>query len=245
MLLLTWHYTVKHHGLIHLVPFVSLPLYPAHITAYPSLPSLDLSCSLPPLHLDPFPLLCTCANITQIKCYPYTVLFLHRTPPIFYHYHSLLELQKHQLCRLSSYLLSIHLDLIEFTHYIHSFCNQSPVHVIPEPIPFFTISIIGAVPHHHTNFNPWKLSFNPKNSRANTPKVCQCTVPHIIQQDGHPFPSSEHSQWCHLIQTMIPYLFPINFIYVKAKKLELSFSENIPHFLLLHSPIYSTYISCT
>ena len=69
---------------------------------------------------------------------------------------------------------------------------QNPVHVIPESALFFKISYIGAVPYHHTNFNPRKLEFNPENSRANIPKVYHCTVLHIVQQDDHTFPSSFH-----------------------------------------------------
>ena len=53
-------------------------------------------------------------------CYPHRFPFLRKTPPLFYHYHSLLELQKHRLWQLLSYLLPIHLDLTECTIYIHS-----------------------------------------------------------------------------------------------------------------------------
>ena len=93
---------------------------------------------LPPCHS------CVLMKTSVLKmCYPHTVPFLCRTPPLFYHYHSLLELQKHQLCWLRSYLLSIHLDLPKCTIYIHSLHYHVTVHVIPEPIPFFTISYIG------------------------------------------------------------------------------------------------------
>ena len=53
-------------------------------------------------------------------CYPHTIPFLRKIPPLFYPYHSLVELQKHQLCQFMSYLQSIRLDLPECTTYIHS-----------------------------------------------------------------------------------------------------------------------------
>ena len=55
----------------------------------------------------------------QYRCYLHTIPFPHRTPQLFYHYHSLLELQMHQLCRLSPYLQSIHFNLPECIIYIH------------------------------------------------------------------------------------------------------------------------------
>ena len=46
--------------------------------------------------------------------------------------------------------------------------------------------------YHHIYFNLWRLEFNLENSRAKTPKVYRFTAPHIVQQDGDPFPSSFH-----------------------------------------------------
>ena len=120
--------------------------------------------------------------------HPQRVPFLRKTPPLFYHYHSILEHQKHRLCQHLSYLLSIHLDLPECAIYIH-FRRYPESCSCRFKASFFTISFIGAVPHYHTNFNLWKFEFSPENSKDNTPRFYHCTVPHIIQQDGHPFPS--------------------------------------------------------
>ena len=117
----------------------------------------------------------------------YIFTFLCKTLPLFCHYHSLLELQKHHLYHLLSYLLSICLDFPECITYIHSFCYSDSC-----PFHSRTISFIEAIPHHHTNFNPWKLEFNSGNSRANLSKIYCCIWSHIVRKDSHPSPSSFH-----------------------------------------------------
>ena len=167
--------------------------------------------------------------------------FLLKTPSLFYHYHSFLELQKHQLCQLLPYLLSLHLDLPECTIYIHS-------SRYPESCPCHSISFIVALPHYHTNFNPWKLEFNPQNSTANTSKVYHCTLAHIVEKDVHPFPSS-----FYLLNTSKDAIYstpwylsiPFSISSLLRQKFKLSFFENIHHLLPLHSSIYSSYIPCT
>ena len=75
---------------------------------------------------------------------------------------------------------------------IHPFRSPRLEYLYPKSFLIFTISFTGDIPHHHTNFNPRKLEFNPEDSRSKTPKAYHCAAPHIVQQDNHPFPSSLH-----------------------------------------------------
>ena len=83
---------------------------------------------------------------------------------------------------------TIHLYLPESIIYILSLNYQSSVHVV-----LFLHHLLhwGRTPHY-TNFNSWLLEFNAENSRANTPRFSHSNVPHIVQQNGHHFPSSFH-----------------------------------------------------
>ena len=110
--------------------------------------------------------------------YLHTVPFQHRTPPLFCHY---------QLCQLSSYLLSIHLDLPECIVYINFLFYPKSCPCCSRICPF-----LHNLFHWDLTTLPHKLEFNPEDSRTNTPKVYHCTVPHIVQQDGHTFPTSFH-----------------------------------------------------
>ena len=165
-----------------------------------------------------------------------TFTFQHRTPPLFYHYHSLLELQKHHLCPLSSYLLSIHLDLPECIVYIHSL-------LFPESVLFFSISF--TVPYHHTNFNPRKLEFNPEDSRAKITKFYPYTVPYIIH---HTTPS----QLIRLLNTINDSIYstplylsiPFQFISIKTTHSNFPSLKTCTTSSLIAVPFIS-YIPCT
>ena len=111
---------------------VSPPSNPAHrsISLFTSTKSV-----IPLISLS---LLCPYANLCALNiCYLHRVPFLRRTPPIFYHYHSLLELKKHRLCPVLSCLLSIYLDLTECTIYIHSrrYPESCPSESLSSPSP--------------------------------------------------------------------------------------------------------------
>ena len=110
--------------------------------------------------------------------------------------------------------------------------------------PFFTISFIYAIPHHHTNFNPWELELNPQGSGAKTSKVYHHTVSHIIQQNGHTFPSSFNllNTGNDIIYSTSWYLsISFQFCLHQGKQVKLSLSKDIHHLLPLCSLIYSSY----
>ena len=115
-------------------------------------------------------------------------------------------------------------------------------------ISFFILSFIGAVPHYHKNFNPWKFEFDPENFRAYTLKIYHCILPYIIQQDSQPFPSS-----FELLDTSNDAIYStpwdpsvqVSISSPSRQALKFSFSKNIHYLLPLHSIIYSSYIPCT
>ena len=118
---------------------------PSHITAYPSSPAPDLSCSRFPLPLAT--ILYLCKNICSKYVLPPSVPLQPRTPPNFFHYHFLSWKSKS-----SGYTVltqfPIHLFRFPSTHNLYPFPESCPSH-IPEPLPFFTISFIGTVSYHH------------------------------------------------------------------------------------------------
>ena len=91
----------------HPISFTALTICTKH--------SISFFNSTRPIMVFTFLGLCHPCVLMQILmfevCYPHIASFQHRTTPLFSHFHSLLELQKHQLYRLSPYLQSIHSGL--------------------------------------------------------------------------------------------------------------------------------------
>ena len=102
------------------------------LVSYPSAPALHISCSLPPFRLAPCHYCVLMQKYVLKICYLNTVPFLSKSPPLFCPYHSLLELQKHQLYQLLSCLLSICLELpicvtpLLLNWYLLSFFHVNP-----------------------------------------------------------------------------------------------------------------------
>ena len=111
-------------------------------------------------------------------------------------------------------------------HSISILCTiQSHVHVIPESVPFFTIFFTGAIPYHHTNFNPWKFEFNQENSRVTHPKSTTALCHTSFNRMGTPSLALSIS-WTLALMPFTPHHdtspFPSNFVSIKAS------SSNFP-----------------
>ena len=82
-------------------------------------------------------------------CYPYTVLFQQKNLTTFFSLQFSLRAPKASVIQALT-ISNPYVQIFQHTQiYIHYLLFHNPVHVIPEPLPFFTIPLNGTIPHHH------------------------------------------------------------------------------------------------
>ena len=116
------------------------------------------------------------------------------------------------------------------------YSNHNPVQFIPEPLPFFTISFTGVVPHHHTNFNLIHMILELTH-----PKSIIALYHTSFNKTATPSLALSIS-WTFIYLTTWYLLIFFQFCLSQGKQLEFSLSTNIHPLLPLRSPNYSSYI---